>query len=67
MDGKKSSKKVEKKGQTFFCLESAGDGLGTLIGVQRAQKNIIGTRLPLFQKNCRNLTVVLRIDSYESN
>ena len=65
---KKSSKKVEKKGRKKKCLESAGDGLGTLVGVQIAQKNMLGTRLRLFQKkNCRNLTVVLRIDSYESN
>ena len=67
MEEKKSSKIVGKN-VFFFCLESAGDGLGTLIGVQRAPKNIIGTRLPLFRKkSCHNLTVVLRIDSYESN
>ena len=61
---KKSSKKVEKMSKKN-CLESAWDGMGTLVGVQIAPKNILGTRLRLFQKkNCRNLTVVLRIDSY---
>ena len=45
----KVRKKVEKKGQFFFCLESAGDGLGTVIGVQKAPKNIIATRLRLFR------------------
>ena len=35
---KKKFEKSRKNGQTFFCLESAGDGLGTLVGVQIAQK-----------------------------
>ena len=35
---KKSSKKAKQKCQTKICLESAGDGLGTLVGVQRVQK-----------------------------
>ena len=47
---KKVRKKSRKKGQKKICLESAGDGLGTLVGVQIAQKNILGTRLRLFQK-----------------
>ena len=38
---KKVRKKVEKswkKGQKFFCLESVWDALGSLVGVQIAQK-----------------------------
>ena len=35
---KKFEKSREKKDQKKDCLESAGDGLGTLIGVQIAQK-----------------------------
>ena len=43
---KKSSKKSQKKKcQKKNCRESAGDGLGTLVGVQIAPKNILGTRL----------------------
>ena len=41
-DRKKKFKKVEKKGRKKKCLESAGDGLGTLVGVQIAPKKIIG-------------------------
>ena len=42
-DGRK--KKVQKslqKCQKKNCLESAGDGLGTLVGVQIAQKKYFG-------------------------
>ena len=64
---KKSLKKVEKKGRKK-CLESAGDGLGTLVGVQIAQKIFWALGYDFFEKKCcHNLTVVLRIDSYESN
>ena len=38
---KKSSKKI-KKNVDCFCLESAGDGLGTLVGVQIAPKKYFG-------------------------
>ena len=46
---KKFKKSQNKKGQKN-CLESAWDGLGTLVGVQIAQKNILGTRSRLFRK-----------------
>ena len=41
MEEKKSSKKVEKMSKKN-CLESAGDGLGTLVGVQIAHKKYFG-------------------------
>ena len=49
-DIKKKVEKVEreKKKAQKKCLESAGDGLGTLIGEQKAPKHIIATRLRLF-------------------
>ena len=47
---KKSLKKVEKKGQTFFCLESAGDALGTLVGVQIAPKIFWALGYDFFEK-----------------
>ena len=53
---KKFEKSREKKSQKKVCLESAGDGLGTLVGVQIAQKNILGTRLRLFRKT--NVVVI---------
>ena len=60
--------KKKKKRSIFFGLESAGDGLGTLVGVQIAQKIFWALGYDFFEKNCFcNLTVVLRIDSYESN
>ena len=69
-DGRKKVRnKSKKKRPTNFCLESAGDGLGTLIGVQIAPKKIFwALGYDFFKKKCHiNLTVVLRIDSYESN
>ena len=35
---KKKVRKKSKKKSKNICLESAGDGLGTLVGVQIAQK-----------------------------
>ena len=40
MDEKKKVRKKYKKRSKKKCLESAGDGLGTLVGVQIAQKKI---------------------------
>ena len=66
-DGRKKQLEKSRKNTFFCCLESAGDGLGTLIGVQRAQKRYYSDEVTTFSKKCHNLTVVLRIDSYESN
>ena len=52
-DGGRWKKKKVRKSIKYVkknCLESAGDGLGTLVGVQIAPKNILGTRLRLFRK-----------------
>ena len=47
----KSSKKVKKKkGRKKRCLESTGDGLGTLVGVQIAQKNNWALGYDFFKK-----------------
>ena len=68
VEEQKKLEKSSKKSQTIFCLESAGDGLGTFVGVPIAPKKYYSDRITTFSnKKSRNLTVVLRIDSYESN
>ena len=66
---KKSAKKFKNMSKKI-CLESAGDGLGTLVGAQIAPKKIFwALGYDFFEQIFfgRYLTVVLRIDSYESN
>ena len=42
MEEQKKFEKSRKKGRKKKCLESAGDGLGTLVGVQIAPKKYVG-------------------------